>query len=142
MTPDERTSRSLVESDLDAFRSTLDDPAAFRSELRALLAAEAAARGRALPRRQPTWRGRPAAIAVAAVGLLAVVAVALLSGSSALPARRRLRRFSARRQRPRRRAASSVTTSMTSRFRRPSPARGPSTCGSTAAPGRSGRPRP
>jgi hypothetical protein len=85
MTPDERKPLSLVESDLDAFRSTLDDPAAFRAELRALLAAEAAARRRAAPRRAGIWRRRPvAAVGVAAAGLLAGVAIAVLSGSSAL----------------------------------------------------------
>jgi hypothetical protein len=84
MTPDEHAPRSLVESDLEAFRSTLEDPAAFRTELRALLAAEGAARRRAAPRRARTRRRGPAAIALAAVGLLAVLAVALLSGSSAL----------------------------------------------------------
>jgi hypothetical protein len=84
MTPDDRTARSLVESDLEAFGSTLDDPAAFRADLRALLAADAAARGRAVPRRAWISRGRRAAVAVAAVGLLAGVAVAVLSGSSPL----------------------------------------------------------
>jgi len=85
MTPDERTPRSLVESDLEAFRSTLDDPAAFRTELLALLAAEAAARGRAVPGRAPIRRRRrAAAVVVVAAGLLAGVAVALLSGSSPL----------------------------------------------------------
>ena len=145
MTRDERTPRSFVESDLEAFRSTLEDPAAFRSELRALLAAEAAARGRAVRRRAPIRRRRPAvASAVAAVGLLAGLAVALLPGSSALrpPPRHQPRQFSARPRRPHRRPASSGTTSTTSRFRHPSPAPAPSTYGSTAAPSPSGRPRP
>jgi hypothetical protein len=85
MAPDERAPRSLVESDLESFRSTLENPAAFRAELRALLAVQAAASGRAPRRRAPIWRSRPArAIALAAVALAAGLVVALLTGSSAL----------------------------------------------------------